>query len=48
MEMNSQMTCAKAQVNKFSNHTAMLQKTHGKDCKSPFRKPDQSITSEDY
>lgn len=48
MEMNSKTTCVKAQVNKFSNHITMLQKTQGKDYKSPFRKPDQSITSGDY
>lgn len=47
MEMNSKMTCVKAQVNKISGHITMLQKTQGKDYKSPFRKPDQSITSED-
>ena len=48
IEMNSKMTCVKAQVNKFSSHITMLQKRQGKDYKSPFRKPDQSIISGDY
>lgn len=48
MEMKSKMTCIKAQVNTFSSHITMLQKTQGKDYKSPFRKPDQFITSGHY
>lgn len=35
-------------MNKFSSHITMLQKRQGKNYKSPFRKPDQSITSGDY
>lgn len=48
IDMNSKMSYVKAQVNTFSSHTTMPQKTQGEEYKSPFRETDQSFPPGDY